>query len=152
MHIEEVPGTLPNLFHISASVLRASLGKLPTFYLCNLKWQEIRVWNNHQKSLRNLLEVKYGGRHGEPWIFLSMFKGTVPRDFSTSSFFMNNFTSSSEYLIRAVSNIFQKIWGDICSVQVHHRWHWHQWQMEKIFNQRSFKYFVCTPLGSRVNI
>jgi hypothetical protein len=27
-----------------------------------------------------------------------------------------------------------------------------RWQMEKIFNLKSFKYFVWTPLGSRDNL
>jgi hypothetical protein len=27
-----------------------------------------------------------------------------------------------------------------------------RWQMEKIFNQKSFNYFIWTPLGSRVNL
>ncbi len=35
---------------------------------------------------------------------------------------------------------------------MHHRCRWHRWQMEKIFNQKNFNYFVWTPLGSRVTI
>ncbi len=37
-------------------------------------------------------------------------------------------------------------------LKVHHWWRWHRWQMEKIFNQKNFNYFVGVPLGCRVNI
>ncbi len=37
-------------------------------------------------------------------------------------------------------------------LKVHHRYRWHRWQMQIIFNHRSFNYLVCTPFGSRVNL
>ncbi len=40
-----------------------------------------------------------------------------------------------------------------CSqLKVHYQCRWHRWQMEKIFNHKSFNHFVWTPLGSRVNL
>ncbi len=37
-------------------------------------------------------------------------------------------------------------------LKVHHQCHWHRWQMEKIFDQKSFNYFFRTPLSSGRNI
>jgi hypothetical protein len=37
-------------------------------------------------------------------------------------------------------------------LKVHLQCRWHRWQMEKIFSQKSFNYFVWTPLVRRVNI
>ncbi len=47
--------------------------------------------------------------------------------------------------------LFQILWR-YSQLKVHHRCHWHQWQMEKIFNHKSFNYFIWTPLGSRDNL
>ncbi len=76
------------------------------------------------------------------------FRGTVPRDFLLLVFFMNQFPKTPEY---NVSNFFKNS-RRYSQLKVHHRCCWHQWEMEKIFNQKNFNYFVWTPLGSRVNI
>ncbi len=89
---------------------------------------------------------------------LPIFKGTVPRDFQLLAFFMDQFPPSPwapEYTIRADSNFFKnsrRYSQQYSQLKVHHRCCWHQWQMEKIFNQKNFIFFVWTPLGSRANI
>jgi hypothetical protein len=37
-------------------------------------------------------------------------------------------------------------------LKVCHRCQRHRWQMQKIFNHKSFNYSVWTPLGSIVNL
>ncbi len=51
--------------------------------------------------------------------------------------------------IRAVLNFFENLQRYL-QLKVHHRCHWHWWQMGKISNQKFFYYFFWTPLGSRV--
>ena len=78
-------------------------------------------------------------------------KGTVPWDFWLQVFFMNQFPPSPCVShIRAVKNFFENS-RRYSQLKVHHRWRWHQWQMEKICNQKSSNYFVWTPLGRKVN-
>ncbi len=48
--------------------------------------------------------------------------------------------------------IFSKNWQRYSQLKVHHWCQWQRRQMERIFNQKSFNYFVLTPLGSRINI
>jgi hypothetical protein len=72
------------------------------------------------------------------------FKGTVSRDFRLLVFFMNQFPQVPEYTIRAVSNFFENSWR-YSQLKVHHRCQRHRWQMEKIFNHKSFNYLVWTP-------
>ncbi len=74
-------------------------------------------------------------------------KGTVPRDFRLQFFS----SQVPEYPIRAISNFFANKLRFL-QLKVHHRCCWHWWQMEKIFNQKSFNYFVWTSLVSRVNL
>ncbi len=57
----------------------------------------------------------------------------------------------SIYTIRAVSNCFENS-RRYSQLKVHHWCCWQGWQMEKIFNHKSFIYFVWTPLESRVNL
>ncbi len=67
-------------------------------------------------------------------------KGQCKRVFVFRLFSWISFPQASEYLTRVVSNFFKNSWRYLqLKVQ---RCHWHRWQMEKIFNQRSFKYFV----------
>jgi hypothetical protein len=47
---------------------------------------------------------------------------------------------------------FFKISRKYSHLKVHHRCCWHQWQLENIFKQKSFKNLVWTPLCSRDNI
>ncbi len=78
-------------------------------------------------------------------------KETVPRDFDFRFFVMNQFPPSPWISLRAASNFFESL-RRYSQIKVHYRCHWQRWQMEKIFNQKSFKYLVWTPLGGRVNI
>ncbi len=67
---------------------------------------------------------------------------------------MNQFPPSTwvrEYTITAISNFFENS-RRYSRLKVHHRCHWHRWQMEKIFKQKNFYNFVWTPLGSKFNI
>ncbi len=61
-------------------------------------------------------------------MYTNIFKGTVSRDFWLLFFSWISFPQAPEYTIRAISNF------------------------SKIFNHKSFNYFVWTPLGSRVNL
>ncbi len=70
-------------------------------------------------------------------------------DFSFSTWL--NFPQASDYTIRAILNFFENSQRYL-KLKVHHRCCRHQWQTEKIFNQKSFHYFCWTPLGSRVII
>ncbi len=60
-----------------------------------------------------------------------------------------SFPQAPEYTNRAVFFKNSRIYSQF---KVHHQCHWHRLQMEKIFNQKNFNYFVWTPLGRRVNI
>ncbi len=80
-----------------------------------------------------------------PWTLLMVRYGCLPIfDFRFQVFFMNQFPPSP---IRAVSNLLK-----ILLLKVHHQYCWHQWQLEKIFDCKSFIYLVWTPMGSRVKI
>ncbi len=83
----------------------------------------------------------------------SELKGTVPRDFRLGFFFMNQFPPRTwvYHYVTAISNFLENL-RRYSRLKVHHRCRWHRWQMEKIFNEKKFNYFVWTPLGSRVNI
>ncbi len=83
---------------------------------------------------------------------MTVFKGTVSRDFLLLVFFSwISFPQASDYIIRVVSNFFEnsRIYSQL---KVCHRCQRHRWQMEKTFKQKIFINFVWTPLGSRVNI
>ncbi len=71
--------------------------------------------------------------------------------FSTGFFSWINFPQAPEYTKRAVSSFFNNS-RRYSQLKVHHKCRWHRWQMEKIFNHKSFNYFVWTPLGSRTNL
>ncbi len=62
-----------------------------------------------------------------------------------------SFPQAPEYTMRAVSNFFKNSLR-YSQLKAHQRCRWHQWQMEKIFNQKNFNYFVWTPFCRRVNI
>ncbi len=62
-----------------------------------------------------------------------------------------SFPQASDYTIRAVPNFFENS-RRYSQLKVCHRCQWHQWQMEKIFNQKNFNNFIWSPLGSRGNI
>ncbi len=74
----------------------------------------------------------------------NQFKRTVPRDFLLQVFSWINFLQAPGCPIGADSIFLENSRFSAKG--------WHRWQMEKIPNQKSFNYFVCTPLGSRVNI
>ncbi len=74
----------------------------------------------------------------------------MPWDFLLMIFSWTSFPQAPESTIKAVLNFFENSWR-YYQLKVHHRCRWHLWHMEKIFNQKSFNYFFCTPLGSRVN-
>jgi hypothetical protein len=78
-------------------------------------------------------------------------KGQCQEIFDFWFFSWFSFPQAPEYTIRAISNFFENSRRS-SRLNVHHRCHWHRWQMEKIFNQKNFNNFVWTPLGSRVNI
>ncbi len=79
-------------------------------------------------------------------------KGTVPQNFRLLVFFTYQFPPSLwvPYPIRAVSHFFENS-RRYLQLKVHHRCHWHRWQME-IFNQKSLNHFVWTPLRCRVKM
>ncbi len=88
------------------------------------------------------------------WVHVVYLKGTVSRDFLLLVFWFFSwisFPQAPEYTVRAVSNFVENS-RRYSQLKVHHRCHWHRWQMEKIFNHKSFNNLVWTPLGSRVNI
>jgi hypothetical protein len=61
------------------------------------------------------------------------------------------FPPAPEYSIKTVSNFFENS-RSYLQLKVCHRCQRHRWQMEKIFNQKNFNNFICSPLGSRGNI
>jgi hypothetical protein len=73
-------------------------------------------------------------------------KGTVHEICDFRFFSCISFPQAPEYTITAISIFF---------LENSQRYSWlkvHWWQMEKIFNQKNFNYFVWTPLDSRINI
>jgi hypothetical protein len=60
-----------------------------------------------------------------------------------------SFPQAPEYNIRVVSNFFENS-RRYSQLKVCHRCQRHRWQMQKIFNQKSFNFLVWTPLGSIV--
>ncbi len=105
--------------------------KLDKSKLCYFHWD---VWMRQYKTLRRVKILLFES--------CRKFKGTV--------FSWISFPQAPEYTIRAVSNFFENS-RRYSQLKVHHWCRWHRWQMEKIFNHKSFNYFVWTPLGSRVN-
>ncbi len=81
----------------------------------------------------------------------STLKGQCHEIFCFWFFSRISFPQAPDYTIRAVSNFFENS-RRYSQLKVCHRCRWRRWQMEKIFNQKNFNYFVWTPLGSRVNI
>ncbi len=75
----------------------------------------------------------------------------MSQDFLLLVFSWISFPQAPGYTKSAVSNFFKNS-RRYSKLKVHHRCHWHRWQIEKIFNQKSFHYFFWTPLGSRVSI
>ncbi len=82
----------------------------------------------------------------------SKLKGTLPWDFQILFFFHESVSPKPLSIPLGLFQIFSKIRGDILSSKCTTGVRWHRWQMEKIFNQKNFNYFVWTPLGRRVNI
>ncbi len=78
-------------------------------------------------------------------------KGQCHEIFSYWFFSWISFPQAPDYTIRAVSNFFKNS-RRYLQLQVCHRCRWHWWQIEKIFNQKSFYDLFWTPLGSRVSI
>jgi hypothetical protein len=85
------------------------------------------------------------------YCFRKQLKGQCREIFNCWFFSWISFPQAPEYTIRAVSNFFEHSLRYL-QHKVHHQCHWHQWQKEKIFNHKSFNYFVWTPLWSRVNL
>ncbi len=81
------------------------------------------------------------------WSLRMPIKGQCHELFDLRFFHESVPPQSSECSIGAISNFFENFMRYLL-LKVHH-----QWQMEKIFiNQKSFNYFVQTPLGSIVKI
>ncbi len=78
-------------------------------------------------------------------------KGQCHEIFCFWFFYWISFPQASDYTIRAVSNFFENS-RRYSQLKVCHRCQRHRWQMEKTFKQKNFNNFVCSPLGSRVNI
>ncbi len=62
-----------------------------------------------------------------------------------------SFPPAPEYFIKTVSNFFENS-RRYSQLKLCHRCQRQRWQMEKIFNQKNFKNFVWSPLGSIGNI
>ncbi len=62
-----------------------------------------------------------------------------------------SFTKHLSITLGIFQFFFENSWK-YSQLKVHHRCRWHWWQMLKIFNLKSFNYFVWTPFGSKVNI
>ncbi len=84
-------------------------------------------------------------------LFSKTFKGRVSRDFQLLVFFTNQFPQAPEYTLRVVSNFFENS-RRYSQLKVCHRCQRHRWQIQKIFNHKSFNYLVWTPLRSIVNL
>ncbi len=61
------------------------------------------------------------------------------------------FPQAPEYTFTAISNFLENS-RTYSQLKIHHRCHWHRWQMKKILNQKNFNNLVGTPLDCRVNI
>ncbi len=77
--------------------------------------------------------------------------GTVPQDFRLHFFFMNKYSPSPWVSYKGHFKFFWKF-VEIFTAQAASPVPLTPVANGKIFNQRSFKYFVWTPLGSRVNL
>ncbi len=78
-------------------------------------------------------------------------KGQCHEIFNFWFFSWISFPQAPEYTIKFVSNFFENSWI-YEQLKVHHRCRCHRWLMEEIFNHKSFKYFIWTPLGSTVEL
>ncbi len=84
-------------------------------------------------------------------LFKDCLKGQCHEIFCFWFFSWISFPPAPEYSIKTVSKFFENS-QRYSQLKVCHRCRWHQWQMEKIFNQKNFNNFVWSPLGSRGNI
>jgi hypothetical protein len=77
-------------------------------------------------------------------------KGTVRRDFRLQVFFMNQFPKPLSIQLELFQFFFKNSWR-YSRLKVHHWCRWHQWQMEKIFNQDSliFLHLLVVELTNR---
>ncbi len=78
-------------------------------------------------------------------------KGQCHEIFDFCFFSWISFPLAPEYTMKVVSNFFKYTWR-FSQLKVCHRCQRHRWQMQKIFNRKSFNYLVWTPLGSKVNL
>ncbi len=85
------------------------------------------------------------------YILNPFLKGQCHEIFDFWFFSLISLPQAPECTIRTVSNFFENS-RRYLQLNVCHRCRWHRWQMQKIFNQKSFNYLVWTPLGSRVNL
>ncbi len=69
------------------------------------------------------------------------FKGQCHEIFDFWFFSWISFPQSPEYTMRAVSNFFENS-RRYSQLKVCHWRQWHRWQMQKIFNHKSFNYLV----------
>jgi hypothetical protein len=105
--------------------------------------QGLRIW---------LSPLGFGSAH----LFLEQLldiclKGQCHEIFDFWFFSRISFPQAPEYTIRAVSNFFENS-RRYSQLKVCHRCQRHRWQMQKIFNHKSFHYLVWTPVGSIVNL
>ncbi len=92
-----------------------------------------------------------GGGKGYTLHVHTALKGQCHEIFCFWFFSWISFPQAPYFTIRAVSIFFENS-RRYSQLKVHHWFCWQRWQMEKIFNQKSFHYFFLTPLGSKVSI
>jgi len=83
--------------------------------------------------------------------FIRILKGQCHEIFCFWFFSWISLPPATEYSIRTVSNFFDNS-RRYSQLKACHRCQRHRWQMEKIFKQKNFNNFVCSPLGSRGNV
>ncbi len=95
----------------------------------NLSLQYIDIWTYYTRSVQDIIQ-KFTERH---------LKGQCHEIFDFCFFSWISFPQAPEYTIRAISNFFGNS-RRYSQLKVHHGCHWKRWQMEKIFNQKSFNF------------
>ncbi len=91
--------------------------------------------------------VQYPSNHSSS----SCLKGQCHEIFDFWFFSWISFPQAPEYTIRVVSNFLENS-RRYSQLKVCHRCQRHRWQMQKIFNHKSFNYLVWTPWGSKVSL
>ncbi len=90
--------------------------------------------------------IRYINKYNAVWL-----KGQCHEIFDFWFFSWISFPQAPEYTTGVVSNFFENS-RRYSQLKVCHRCQRYRWQMQKIFNHKSFNYLVWTPLGSIVNL